>query len=88
MVGTTWCLSPKSRTTPVFWNFMQSRHLWQPLWSLVTPDMVFVQAHVVHERQVCAYFLRQDIFVELENLGSYDPTSFGESPSHFLLVSC
>lgn len=67
---------------------MHSKHLWYPLWPLVNADMVFDQAHVALKRQVCACLFRQDIFVELDNLGAYGQTSLGESHSCFLLVSC
>lgn len=72
----------------MFWNFMQSRHLWWPLWSLVNPDMAFVQAHVVPERHVCAYLLRKNIFVELENIGTCGLQSSGDFHSYLLIPVC
>lgn len=85
IIVTIGCLSQVQDDTNVL-EFYASRHFWWPLWLLITPDMAFVWIHVVPQRQVCVCLLRQGIFVEPENFGTYGPTSSGGLHSHFLLI--
>lgn len=64
---------------------MQRRQLWWPLWSLVNPDMAFIQAQVIPERHVCANLFRMNIFVEDENIGTHGLASLGGLHSHLLI---